>query len=104
MLDVTQGRGGYEPTEPHIEWADGLPDDPAEQADIEATRMTSGTTSLESAVVRLDGLEGEALQSELERIRSDHAGPGTTELPAITLPPAEGEGGAGESKGGAGEE
>jgi hypothetical protein len=109
VLDVTQGRGGYEPTEPHIEWADGLPDDPAEQADIEATRMTSGTTSLESAVVRLDGLEGEALQEELERIRgdrTDNAGPEPGEgLKLRALGGGlEGEAGAGGRTGGKGGE
>ena len=69
VFDVTHGKGRYEPTIPQIEWADGLPNDPMEQADIESKRMMSGTTSLESAVRRLDGLEGEALEQELERIR-----------------------------------
>ena len=83
VLDVTHGKGKYEPTAPHIEWADGLPDDPMEQADIEARRMTSGTTSVESAVRRLDGLEGEALQQEIERIRGDAA---ATQAPPLELP------------------
>jgi hypothetical protein len=90
VLDVVHGSGSYEPTVPHIEWADGLPDDPMEQSEIEASRMAAGNTSLESAVRRLDGLEGEALQQELERIRQDRqmtAGPspasGGLELPPL---------------------
>ena len=86
----------YEPTIPQIEWADGLPNDPMEQADIESKRMTSGTTSLESAVRRLDGLDGEALEQELERIRGDRAATaGPSPDTGIKLPPLGGEGAAG---------
>jgi len=48
-------------------------------------------TSLESSLRRLYGLEGQALQEEIDRIRSEQAGQGATELPPITLPPVEGE-------------
>jgi len=96
VLDVTHGKGRYEPTIPQIEWADGLPNDPMEQADIESKRMMSGTTSLESAVRRLDGLDGEALEQELERIRGDRAATaGPSPDTGIKLPPLGGEGAAG---------
>ena len=49
-------------------------------------------TSLESSLRRLYGLEGDALQKEIERIRGEQSGQGATGLPPITLPPAEGEG------------
>src|SRR5690606_30422027 len=55
----------------HITWQDGLPDDDMEKTEIEARRIAAGLTSLESALRRLDGLEGEALQQEMERIRGD---------------------------------
>ena len=82
----------------HITWQDGLPDDDMEETQIESTRYAAGLSSLESALQRLDGLEGEALQTEIERIRAERAGGGGggVELPAITLPGAEGEGAAGE--------
>jgi len=75
----------------HIDWKDGLPDDEQELTQNEVQRYTAGLTSLESSLRRLYGLEGQALQEEIDRIRSEQAGQGTTELPAITLPPAEGE-------------
>ncbi len=95
-LDVEHGSGKYDPEIPQITWSDGLPDDPMEQADIEATRMTSGTTSVESAIRRLDGLEGEALDKEVKRIQDDkkHAavespegtkGKGGLKLPELDL-------------------
>jgi len=50
----------------NIIWQDGLPDDDMEKTQIEATRYAAGLTSLESGVeLRLDGLGGEALQSEI---------------------------------------
>ncbi len=92
-LEVAQGMSGaVKFEEVHITWQDGLPDDDMEEAQIETTRYSAGLTSLESALQRLDGLEGEALQAEIERIKSEQTGRGATELPAITLP----EGGAGE--------
>lgn len=55
----------------NITWQDGLPDDEMEQAQIEVQRYGAGLTSLESALQRLDGLEGEALQREIERIKAE---------------------------------
>ncbi len=68
----------------HITWQDGLPDDDMEETQIESTRYTAGLTSLESALMRLDGLEGEALQAEIDRIKAERAG--GYEVPTITLP------------------
>jgi hypothetical protein len=76
----------------HIAWQDGLPDDEMEQTQIETQRMSANLTSLESALRRLDDLEGTALEEEVQRIRSQQAGP-TLEMPRITLPAAE-EGGS----------
>jgi hypothetical protein len=81
----------------HIDWKDGLPDDDVELTQNEVQRYTAGLTSLESSLRRLYGLEGDALQEEIDRIKGEQAGQGATELPTITLPQAEGaEEGAGE--------
>lgn len=71
VLDVVHGHNRYEPSIPHIEWSDGLPDDPKEQAEIESSRIVAGLTSVESALRRLDGLTGEALEQELKRIQEE---------------------------------
>ncbi|WP_054937008.1 phage portal protein [Moorella stamsii] len=92
VLDVTHGRGGYEPKIPRIEWADGLPVDQMEQAEVEQIRLASGNTSLESSVRRLDGLDGKALQEELDRIRGGRQGQAPS-APRVSLPPAVGQGG-----------
>jgi len=91
-LEKAQGMAGAVLLENiHIDWKDGLPDDEQELTQNEAQRYTAGLTSLESSLRRLYGLEGQALQEEIDRIRSEQAGQGATELPPITLPPAEGE-------------
>lgn len=81
VLDVTHGRGSYSPTEPHLQWADGIPNDPKESAEIESLRMSASLTSRESAIRRLDGLEGHLLQEELDKINQDKVG---TELETET--------------------
>jgi len=92
LLEKAQGMSGAVVLEDiHIDWKDGLPDDEQELTQNETQRYTAGLTSLESSLRRLYGLEGEALQEEIDRIRGEQAGQGATELPAITLPPAEGE-------------
>jgi hypothetical protein len=84
-LEVAQGvRNAVKLEEIHITWQDGLPDDDMEETQIESTRYTAGLTSLESALMRLDGLEGEALQAEIDRIKAERAG--GYEVPTITLP------------------
>ena len=94
ILEKAQGMSGAVVLEDiHIDWKDGLPDDDNELTQNETQRYTVGLTSLESSLRRLYGLEGEALQEEIDRIKSEQAGQGVaTELPSITLPRAEGEG------------
>ncbi len=92
-LEKAQGMAGAVVLENiHIDWKDGLPDDDVELTQNEVQRYTAGLTSLESSLRRLYGLEGNALQEEIDRIRSEQAGQGATELPPITLPTVEGEG------------
>ncbi len=91
-LEKAQGMAGAIVLEDiHIDWKDGLPDDEQEITQNEVQRYTAGLTSLESSLRRLYGLEGQALQEEIDRIKAEQAGQGATELPPITLPAAEGE-------------
>ena len=64
-----------EPQDVRIEWKDGLPDDPLEGAQVEQIR-TSGkaTSSVRSAVRRLDEIDGEQLEKELDEIQEDEGG------------------------------
>ncbi len=50
-----------------IQWQDGLPPDPREQAETEALRVRSGTTSRAAAIRRLDGGTDQEAQAELAR-------------------------------------
>jgi hypothetical protein len=68
-----------------IDWQDGLPRDDSEVIANEAQRYSAGLSSLESSLRRIDGLEGEALQQEVDRIKSEQ--PPVPEAPKITLNP-----------------
>lgn len=61
-----------EPEDITINWQDGLPADPKEQADIEAVR-TGGkaTSSQQSAIMRLDDADEDTAMDEYERILTD---------------------------------
>lgn len=90
-LNNAWGRGP-EPQDVRIEWKDGLPDDPLEGAQVEQIR-TGGkaTSSVRSAVRRLDEIDGEQLEKELDEIQEDEGG-GVGDAgaggggPRITLP------------------
>ena len=86
--------GGPEPQKVRIEWKDGLPEDPLETAQIESTR-TGGkpTTSVRSAVRRLDGLTGGDLDDELATITEEEGtGAKEGEKLKVKLPGSTGEG------------
>lgn len=88
LLERAQGRGNAAELEDiHIAWADGLPDDDQELTQNEVQRYSAGLTSLESALRRLYGLEGDALQAEVERIQAEQQSASNTQLPSLTLPP-----------------
>ena len=71
-LEVAQRRTGAVLLESiRVDWQDGLPADEIEQTTIETQRKTAGLTSTESSLKRLYGLEGAALQEELQRIQDD---------------------------------
>lgn len=93
-LEVAQGMANAIKLEDvHITWQDGLPDDELERTQIEVQRYGAGLSSLESALQRLDGLEGEALQQEIEQIKGEQAArrPEGFEGLNIKLPGAEDE-------------
>ena len=92
LLERAQGMSGAVVLENiHIDWKDGLPDDEQELTQNEVQRYTAGLTSLESSLRRLYGLEGKALQEEIDRIKSEQESQVNTQLPTISLPPVEGE-------------
>lgn len=62
--------GGPAPEAVSIEWKDGLPDDPAETAEVLNSRKNMGTMSLRRALT-IDGLRGEALEEEIAEITAD---------------------------------
>ena len=85
LLEKAQSKQGAVVLEDiHIAWNDGLPDDDQETVANETALYGSGLTSLESALRRIHGLEGEALDEEMKRIRS---GKSDNQSPIITLPP-----------------
>lgn len=73
-LEVAQGtKGAAKLDNITIEWADGIPQDDTELSNIESIKYGAGLTSLEGAVSRLTGYEGDKLQAELDRIKADTA-------------------------------
>lgn len=71
-LEVKNGMHSFEPERPTIIWPDGLPEDEAGQLDMTIRKKSAGLISFESAVAEANkGLEGEALDSEIEAIRTD---------------------------------
>lgn len=71
MLDVEWGGGKYEVERPTIEWADGLPDDPKEEAEIVGMRIKDGTLSQLDAIMMLDKCDEETARKKLEQIQAE---------------------------------
>jgi len=66
LLEQAHGGAKYEPVEPTIRWADGLPEDMVEMAEIEEKRLKSGNTSVQSSIERLDGAD--RVEEEMARM------------------------------------
>lgn len=82
-LEVAQGMSGAVKLDHiNIDWQDGLPNDETEITNTTVAQKESGLISLESALRRLHGLEGEALEQEAARIRAD----ADTEMPLMFRP------------------
>ena len=72
-LERAHSRDTPEISSVQIQWQDGLPADPKESAETEATRIASGTTSRVSAIRRLDGGTQEEAEAEYERAQEEDA-------------------------------
>ncbi len=71
MMDVEWAGESYEIERPSITWADGLPDDPKEEAEIVGIRVKDGTMSQLTAIITLDKCDEETAKKELERIQQE---------------------------------
>lgn len=72
-LERTNG-GDTPPLEDiQIEWRDGLPEDPAEETQIEAQRVAARLSARASAIARLDDSSEEVAQEEVDRINEEGA-------------------------------
>jgi len=67
-----QLKGFKKAEEPQIIWADGIPQDTMEAAQIEEIRLRSKNTSLESSIRRLDGGTDEDITAEVEKINKEN--------------------------------
>ena len=70
-LERKNGRNTPELPSVNIQWQDGLPPDPKENAETEEIRQRAGNTSLISSIRRLDGGTQEDAEAELERIKEE---------------------------------
>lgn len=66
-LSNRNGKGGFGAIT--VEFRDSLPEDATEMTNNAVQRYTAGLTSLENAIGWLDGISGEALEDEVNRIR-----------------------------------
>ena len=66
------GHNGVPITKVNIQWQDGLPPDPKEQAETEHFRRAALNTSTVSSIRRLDGGTQEEAQAEYERIKTEN--------------------------------
>lgn len=91
LMEAIHGRPPetYDPVRPTIGWKDGLPTDAMEQAQIEQIR-TGGkaTSSVKSAIQRLDSDTDEEADAELDRIKEEQEPPPMA--PRVSLPPGPG--------------
>lgn len=71
-LEKAQGmKGAVELPSITIQWQDGLPTDEMELTNIMTARKQAGLISTESAILRMDGLEDEQMETELNRIAAE---------------------------------
>ncbi|MDL2257577.1 phage portal protein [Eubacteriales bacterium OttesenSCG-928-K08] len=79
-LDGRYGAAKYEPMEVSITWPDPLPVDESTEASALKTMLGSKLISVETAVSRIQGIEGEALENELNLIAKDNRAQQIVEL------------------------
>lgn len=71
QLERKNGLGTPEVPSVNIQWQDGLPPDPKEQAETEQSRKSAENTSTVSSIRRLDGGTQEEAEAEYERIQEE---------------------------------
>lgn len=86
FLDGRFGPESYEPLDVSITWPDPLPQDLEAQSEAMSKLVTNGLYSRETAIAQVQSLEGEALQSEVDRVNNDRIGTWITTvgLPLLT--------------------
>ncbi len=91
QLEVSLGGARYHPVWPVIDWPDGLPGDPNQDAQTESTRKTAGLTTTKRALMRLDGLGENEAEQEAEAIVAEGQGTAAPPegRPSVSLPAAE---------------
>lgn len=72
---ISPGKAEY----PEIEWADGLPADDLEAAQVEQIRLDSGTTTTKDAIMRLDGVDEDVAEAKAKEVEEERR----LELPAM---------------------
>lgn len=74
-----------EPQKPDLIWADGLPADMTEMIDNESKRIDAGLTTKTASIMRLDDVDEDTAQKEVEAIREDSK----LDIPQMTVTPAD---------------
>jgi hypothetical protein len=70
-LEAAHGKGGYTPERPSIRWADGLPDDPKEEAEITQLHGVDQVESRVQAIMREFGVDEETAQKWADKIQEE---------------------------------
>ena len=65
---MAQQLEGVEPIDVTIKWPDGLPADVMEEIEAVDRRINNGTLSPETGIKRLDGVDEDGAQAELDKI------------------------------------
>ncbi len=68
-----EGKATIQHSDLVVEFCDGLPNDPLEDAQVEALRFTAGNQTVRDSVKKMDGLEGEALDAKVQEIEKSKA-------------------------------
>ncbi len=71
MMDVEWAGGTYEVERPSIDWADGLPDDDLEEAQIVGQRIKDGTMSQLEGIMKLDKCDEATAKKKLKQIQEE---------------------------------
>lgn len=80
QLENVLGINSYEIPKINIVWSDGLPDDYSVKIVDEANRIASGTTSIKSAIKRIDNCSDEVAEAEYQKIMEEKTGSITTPI------------------------